>query len=86
MFSIVDRVSSMCGVALDAWSLLGIDNCLECLEFAWNDVLLGMLGVWLEFGVVWNAWSLRGMFGVCLEFKVAWNAWVCLEFGVAWNA
>ena len=37
--------------------------------------LFGMLGVCLEFGVAWNAWSLLGMRDCleCLDF--------CLDFG-----
>ena len=51
--------------------LLGIRICMECFEFAWNSVLLGMLGVCLESGLL-------GMLVVCLEFGVALNAWSLL--------
>ena len=36
-------------VAWNAWDLLVIQCCLECLELAWDSGLLEMLGVCLEF-------------------------------------
>ena len=46
-------LSGMLGICLEfwvawhVWNLLGILGCLEWLEFAWNSVLFGMLGICL---------------------------------------
>ena len=42
-------------VAWNAWDLLVIQCCLECLELAWDSGLLEMLGMCLEFKIAWNA-------------------------------